>query len=89
MVTVDPAVLPPVSVTDAGFSVQVAFCGAPVQTSATVPVEPSTGAINRGKVAVWPLVSTADEEPLTCRVKSSPLPASATFRVVARLAAVA
>jgi hypothetical protein len=52
MVTIEVAVLPPVSVSDAGFTVHVAFCGAPVQAGATVPVEPATGVTCNWNVAV-------------------------------------
>lgn len=78
----------PVRVRLVGFSEQVAFCGAPLQVSATVPVAPVAPLSCRVKLAVCPLVRTAAEDPVTPRLKSSPAPESDTVMALGRLSAV-
>ena len=88
MVTVTLEVFALVTPMLVGFREQVAFCGAPAQVRATVPLVPARPESCRAKVAVWPLVTIADEEPLTERPKSSPCPVRVTVRDFGRLAAV-
>ena len=70
-----------------GFREQVEFCGAPAQVRETVPVVPPRPESWRAKVAVWPLVTMAVEEPLTERPKSWPCPERETVRALGRLVA--
>src|SRR5438128_1800373 len=53
-VTVNGTAPLPVMLTLAGFTLQVEFCGAPLQVSVITPLKPATGASERLNVAVWP-----------------------------------
>ena len=55
-VTVAVAAFDPLRVTDEGETVQVAACGAPMQTHATVCFEPFSGAADTVKLACCPAV---------------------------------
>ncbi len=60
----------------AGETVQVLCAGAPLQAKATVPVNPVAEVKINGKVAVEPLATLTEVEPLGASVKSTPVPES-------------
>lgn len=85
--TVTLALFSPVIAMLAGSSEHCAFSGAPAQIRATFPVVPASPDNCSAKLAVWPLVITIDEDPLTPMLKSLPDPESATLSGALRFAA--
>lgn len=82
-VTVAVTALGPLGVTEAGETEQFALVGAPVQLSATVPVNPPVGLTLTVYVVVWPAVIVCDPgEPESAK---SPVTASVTDVVCDKL----